>query len=565
MTTTLNSSTHLNFVSPNYEGVHSYFKKVEAQNWQIKHYLSYRLKEDEIILPWTAVYDDWQKSLNVLVKNRTKQIPGSVHGFCSNLLEIDDILKDSKDLYEEFHEQYLNLQISERIQLVDKSLFSSLMVSKHFRKVTSGKKRSHGGKDKISMKIRNTHGVLTKDALDPSNNSHLAPSLDENDNLLLTSSSQVTSDILAKKLVKVGKGIARYNVIYLPECNKNDLIRATFEEEWQTFENFFNKAEEEITSKISSPIKKVENILNKYREALDKATDGAYVELDSVMINYSYQDGYKFRRDWLEYWVNNVYCKFLICFQLSRHVLNDKSSSEYQYRDWFVNLLLEDLFLDINSLIRLSTGEVENMHRKSQKNLSKLPEDRRQIGWYHDGILTVNINGVEEYIGILEVVGNAIVEDHVKMIADRDKILKAMRLAIFQLEQTLRNNGIIDEKQLQNNLETFGILVDRRDFIIYAMHYYDGVYLVDETDLSFIIPNTPMQLYLIEDIIKKLLSFRARVEYLNTRIKTLLRDKTSASRSLLRRTTTAVDVSPGISNSKQHSARINAHKSSAKK
>ncbi|CAI2192312.1 10138_t:CDS:1, partial [Funneliformis geosporum] len=48
-------------------------------------------------------------------------------------------------------------------------------------------------------------------------------------------------------------------------------------------------------------------------------------------------------------------------------------------------------------------------------------------------------------------------------------------------------------------------------------------------------------------------------------IKTLLRDKTSASRCHLRWTTTAVDVSSGISNSNQHLARINAHKSSAKK
>jgi len=109
-----------------------------------------------------------------------------------------------------------------------------------------------------------------------------------------------------------------------------------------------------------------------------------------------------------------------------------------------------------------NSGEVENRQRKNQKNLSKFPEDRRQIGWYHDGILSVNVNGVEEYIGILEVVGNSIVEDYDKMISDRNKILKAMRLALFQLEQTLRNNGINNEKELQHNLETYGILVDSK-------------------------------------------------------------------------------------------------------
>ncbi|CAJ0922967.1 10941_t:CDS:2 [Entrophospora sp. SA101] len=51
------------------------------------------------------------------------------------------------------------------------------------------------------------------------------------------------------------------------------------------------------------------------------------------------------------------------------------------------------------------------------------------------------------------------IEDHKKMMGDRDKILKAMQLALFQLEQIMRNSGINDKKKLQQNLEIFGILV----------------------------------------------------------------------------------------------------------
>ncbi|UZO24093.1 uncharacterized protein OCT59_016411 [Rhizophagus irregularis] len=88
-------------------------------------------------------------------------------------------------------------------------------------------------------------------------------------------------------------------------------------------------------------------------------------------------------------------------------------------------------------------------------------------------------------------------------------------------------------------IETFGILVDRRDFAFFAMNYYDGAYLVDEF-FSFTIPDNFSKLtYGIQYIIRDLLSFRARVEYLNTRIIELLRDATSRRRS--RRTTTAVD------------------------
>ncbi|RHZ85748.1 hypothetical protein Glove_60g29 [Diversispora epigaea] len=214
------------------------------------------------------------------------------------------------------------------------------------------------------------------------------------------------------------------------------------------------QVEEEITLKISPPLNKVEVILNKYQEVLENSTDEGYIELDFVFINYNYQS---LR---LKKFTDVVLVGGLTCFQLSRYVLNDESSSEYQYR-W--------------------------IHHKNQMDLLKLPGDRRPIGWYHDGIITININGVDEYIGILEVVGNAIVENY---------------------EQIMHNNEIDNEKQLQQDLETFGILVDRRDFIIYAMHYYDGVYLVDETDLSFVISNTLMQLCLLKDIIKKLLAFR---------------------------------------------------------
>ncbi|RHZ73209.1 hypothetical protein Glove_232g160 [Diversispora epigaea] len=239
--------------------------------------------------------------------------------------------------------------------------------------------------------------------------------------------------------------------------------------------------EEEITLKISPPLNKVEVILNKYREALENSTDEEYVELDSVFINYNYQSGYKFQRDWLRNWVDNV----LTCFQLSRHVLNDESS--------MVKL-------------KISITKTKGIYQS-------FPE----IGdWYHDGIITININSINEYIGILEVVGNTIVKDH---------------------EQIMCNNRIDNEKQLQQDLETFDILVDK------CKYNYDGVYLVDETDLSFVIPNTLMQLCLLKDIIKKYWHLGlARVQHLNTKITELLKGVTSQYHS--RRITTIVNTSP---------------------
>ncbi|CAI2184856.1 6568_t:CDS:2 [Funneliformis geosporum] len=46
------------------------------------------------------------------------------------------------------------------------------------------------------------------------------------------------------------------------------------------------------------------------------------------------------------------------------------------------------------------------------------------IGWFHDGIFTIDINGIEVYVGILEVAGNAVVTDHTKFLGDQKKMLK---------------------------------------------------------------------------------------------------------------------------------------------
>jgi hypothetical protein len=74
---------------------------------------------------------------------------------------------------------------------------------------------------------------------------------------------------------------------------------------------------------------------------------------------------------------------------------------------------------------------VENTDRKIQKDISKLPEERRPTGWFHDGILRININGNDVQVGFLEVVGNAIIEDHKKMTGDLQKILKGKNSKAF--------------------------------------------------------------------------------------------------------------------------------------
>lgn len=72
MTAVLRSTNFLTFKIPDNKKAHSYFKNVKARYWQLKHYLGFRLKSDEIILPWNTVYDDWRQTLVYIFKDYYK-------------------------------------------------------------------------------------------------------------------------------------------------------------------------------------------------------------------------------------------------------------------------------------------------------------------------------------------------------------------------------------------------------------------------------------------------------------------------------------------------------------
>ncbi|CAG8642247.1 4061_t:CDS:2 [Funneliformis mosseae] len=536
MTAVLRSIKFLDFRASEEYDICTYFKRVEAKYWQLKHYLSFRLKNDDTILPWSAVYD--------------------LLDICETF-EGSTVRKDCEKFYNDFYKLYLDKHAEknsvERIRLLDSKIFSERNYSvflqtasnKRIREEASSSdekrirhevpelSREEDKQEKIENdEILNSPRVVTLHIATPAsptpqftqaqrNDLEYDNDVDETEELLPL--DHIEDSWITKKLAKVKKGIARYNIIFLPECNRNDQLRSKFsDDEWSDFEEFFFKKEEEIAKKVFPSLSKVEIILNRYREAIINASEDGYIDLDRIDVIYDYPNGYKFRKNWLERWVDNVYQKFLTCFHIPKNVLNDRFTSEYQYRSWFVNTLCEDIFLD-SATIKMKTGEVENKHRKVQLDLSKNPGDRKSVGWYHDGVLSINVNGIEVYVGFLEVTGNAVVTDHTKFLGDLKKMLKAMRLAFHELQKTLYNDGIVDknDENIADSLEIFGILVDRKNFCFYTMHHHNGIYLVDEINVSFIIPDTPIQLYMVKEIIEKLLTFRARIEKLNTRIKEL--------------------------------------------
>ncbi|CAG8552548.1 15680_t:CDS:1, partial [Gigaspora rosea] len=55
-----------------------------AQNWQLKHYLNYHLK-NENSLTMVEGYEDWKRSLEIV-----KKVTGCISFFCHELLNIDN-------------------------------------------------------------------------------------------------------------------------------------------------------------------------------------------------------------------------------------------------------------------------------------------------------------------------------------------------------------------------------------------------------------------------------------------------------------------------------------------
>lgn len=90
-----------------------------------------------------------------------------------------------------------------------------------------------------------------------------------------------------------------------------------------------------------------------------------------------------------------------------------------------------------------------------------------------------------------------------------------MQLGLSRLYKLFRQQGV-DENDI-NNTETFGILVYKRTFHFYSMHYVNNLYLVDQFD-GFTIPDNSGQLEQLSDITEVMFSFKQRVMNLHRSI-----------------------------------------------
>ncbi|GBB99934.1 hypothetical protein RclHR1_03690007 [Rhizophagus clarus] len=108
-----------------------------------------------------------------------------------------------------------------------------------------------------------------------------------------------------------------------------------------------------------------------------------------------------------------------------------------------------------------------------------------------------------------EVVGNALIVDIKKLDDDLNKVLKTMQISLFYQRQHHIQRGA-KENQL-TCLELYGIIVYQRTFTFYVMHNIcGGLYVVDRL-MEFSILDFKDQLYILEEVVKKVYIFKSRI------------------------------------------------------
>ncbi|CAG8675517.1 hypothetical protein RhiirA5_410462 [Rhizophagus irregularis] len=110
------------------------------------------------------------------------------------------------------------------------------------------------------------------------------------------------------------------------------------------------------------------------------------------------------------------------------NVLFDPKQNELSYQENFVNPILAKLFDDIMEIIRVKTGDIENISNKTNKMKSdntcnELASDQSDR-CHQDGIFEVNVNATTLEIGFLKVVGNVLIVNIKKLDDDLNKVLK---------------------------------------------------------------------------------------------------------------------------------------------
>ncbi|CAI2192945.1 13521_t:CDS:2, partial [Funneliformis geosporum] len=270
-------------------------------------------------------------------------------------------------------------------------------------------------------------------------------------------SVEILKNLAIERLLSIKNGIARYKIIFLPEEHLYNPIKCLFtDQEWIVMESNWRKIEEKIECLLPVFERNLQLLLERYDNAISQNVIGYYIDLnkvESIISQTPFENNppYLFARDWMLRWIQqlDVFPDTRKPFNRCQCIRTCIPQSNYKQT-------LGGNFLDLNGMIRMNIGEIENTDRKNQLELKRCLDKRKTNSgsWFHDAVLLMNVNHTEIQVAFGEVGGNAYYHDDVKMRGDRAKILKAMQLALFNIRKLFPENDSNLEK-----LETYGILV----------------------------------------------------------------------------------------------------------
>ncbi|CAG8512695.1 8268_t:CDS:2, partial [Cetraspora pellucida] len=268
--------------------------------------------------------------------------------------------------------------------------------------------------------------------------------------------------------------------------------------EWSDLKDKWLKCEEKVIIKEYSN-NDVKKLLDNYHQAILTHKDNLKKTMATICRNIlEEEEDFNDEKHLELLWIQSIH-KILIY-----NPLICPDFKELAYRSHIVDRLLNDAFLDLRC-IQVITGEIDNDDRKEQIKNSKGPVG---VGWKHDITYYIKVNNMKFRICVGEVVSNAFTKDVKKEFKDRSKIFDAMQLSLRKLRSALAERNV-DPKDI-NLVETYGVLIHRKTFTFYAMHYQDDAYLVDKMDL-FSLPEDAYDLRKLHHIIERILCFKDRI------------------------------------------------------
>ncbi|RHZ82050.1 hypothetical protein Glove_114g98 [Diversispora epigaea] len=174
-------------------------------------------------------------------------------------------------------------------------------------------------------------------------------------------------------------------------------------------ESNWEKVDKKITDLLPQVEDNMRSLLEKYNKAIRDSTFKCFVDLNKVediICNKSpFEDHHSY---------------IILCLHTPFNPLCDPTASEYMYRSRIINHLWKELFLNVNCIATIKTHKVGNKF-------------------------------VQVAFG--EVIGNTFKCDNKKFNNDKEKMLKAMQLALFNLRKSLP-----EKTPDLEDLETFGLL-----------------------------------------------------------------------------------------------------------